>query len=303
MKGRKTGDGGDLQKRVPAVFCLVPDVVALPRFWCSCAGRYALTPSFGADILKKKKVEGRQDITKEYTTEELTGRWEALREIRNLMGRMSQETLYRGEARFFDLFWSTQRQDVCLGVNEGWYLGADSIRRFYDAAAARTALSDRVLRRRFPKQAKEGFGLGQMDLKPLSSDIVEVAGDGQTAKGLWAVQGSDCRFGAEGPLSYWTIGVYAADFCLENGAWKLWHLLDLKDVDCPSGECWWLPRRDRPAEPGFEELADTKLPAPDAAAPLHMLWTPGRVGGRMPECPQPYEHFSDTFTYGYEEVR
>lgn len=219
------------------------------------------------------------------------------------MGRMTQEMMYKGEGAFFERFWSRERADVSLGVNDGWYLGAQAIGAYYAAIADRTVLSDEVMKKRFPTLAPEGYGIGQMDLKPLSSDLVEIAGDGLTAKGMWAVQGSDCRIGTEGPVSYWTIGIYAADFCKEKDGWKLWHLLDLKDIDCPCGEKWWQERKPRAPEPGFEAMGASALPAPTVAASLHELWTPGRVGGRMPECPQPYEHFADTFSYGYEEVR
>lgn len=230
-------------------------------------------------------------------------RMEDMRAIRNLMGRMTQEMMYKGEGNFFAAFWSTEREDVSLGVNDGWYLGPEAIGAYYEAIAKRTQLSDAVMKKRFPTLAPEGYGIGQMDLKPLSSDLVEVAGDGETAKGMWAVQGSDCRIGVEGPLSYWTIGIYAADFRKENGQWRLWHLLDLRDIDHPCGEKWWQPRRERPVEAGFEDMARASLPVPSVPAALHTLWTPERVGGRMPECPQPYEHFADTFSYGYEEVR
>lgn len=249
------------------------------------------------------KIERGRRTTNHYTTEQLVLRMEDMRAIRNLMGRMTQEMMYKGEGSFFAAFWSTEREDVSLGVNDGWYLGPEAIGAYYEAIAKRTELSDAVMKKRFPTLAPEGYGIGQMDLKPLSSDLVEVAGDGETAKGLWAVQGSDCRIGVEGPLSYWTIGIYAADFRKENGQWRLWHLLDLRDIDHPCGEKWWLPRRERPVEAGFEDMARASLPAPSIPAALHTLWTPERVGGRMPECPQPYEHFAETFSYGYEEVR
>lgn len=236
----------------------------------------------------------------DYSTEELVNRWEDQRAVRNLMGRMTQEILFRGEARFFDEFWSCSRSDVSLGLNEGWYLGPDAIRAYYVSVAEETVLSDQVLRQRFPAQTGAGYGLGQFDLKPLSSDLVEIAEDGQTAKGMWSCQGSDIRMTPQGPLSYWTVGVYAADFVLEDGQWRLWHLLELRDIDCPCGEQWWKARKAREPEPGFEALAAAGRPTPTVPEQLHSLWTLEQAGGLALECPQPYSTFAETFSYGYE---
>lgn len=233
-------------------------------------------------------------------TEALVSRWAAQREVRNLMGRMSQEILFRGEKNFFEMFWSKEKADVSLGVNDGWYLGAEAIRAYYRSIAHRTEISDRILKDRFPSQIKEGYGIGQFDVKPLSSDLVEIADDGMTAKGMWNCQGSDIRMTVHGPVSYWTVGIYAADFVLEDGQWRLWHLLDLRDIDCPCGETWWNERKERPMELGFEALASAEVPEPTVCCALHSLWTPERANGGMPECPQPYTTFRETFSYGYE---
>ena len=69
---------------------------------------------------------------KRYTKEELLGRWEDVREIRNVMGRLSADYVLKRENSMFESYWSA-REDVCLGVNEGWYLGPEAVQGYYEA--------------------------------------------------------------------------------------------------------------------------------------------------------------------------
>lgn len=71
----------------------------------------------------------------------------------------------------------------------------------------------------------EGDGRGMFALHLLTTDIVEVALDGQTARGLWISPGAESRRRADGGglEAYWIWGMYAIDFIKENGVWKFWH--------------------------------------------------------------------------------
>lgn len=71
----------------------------------------------------------------------------------------------------------------------------------------------------------EGDAEGIVTLHPLTTDIIEVAGDGKTARGLWISPGAKARRTAETNQleSYWIWGLYAIDFIKENGEWKFWH--------------------------------------------------------------------------------
>lgn len=64
--------------------------------------------------------------------------------------------------------------------------------------------------------------------------VIEVAGDGKTAKMLCysiglSVQGSIGEDGTESKRSMWMWEKYAVDFVKENGEWKIWHLVNLHD--------------------------------------------------------------------------
>ena len=167
-------------------------------------------------------------MTKIFTAEEKLGRWEDQREIKNLMGRMSADYTLKKEADMFENYWSC-RPDVCLGINTGYFKGADNVRRYYENQGERIALESRLIYERFPETFKG---------KTLSSPLIEVAGDGETAKGIWCTRGSYSLLTAGGPQGFWEWGWFAVDFVREGDEWKIWHMLYLREVDRPCGSPW-----------------------------------------------------------------
>jgi hypothetical protein len=66
---------------------------------------------------------------------------------------------------------------------------------------------------------------GTMLEHPLSSPIIVVAGDGQTAKATWSSLGHETHYNDQ-TKKYepeWAYGKYAVDFIKQNGEWKIWH--------------------------------------------------------------------------------
>jgi hypothetical protein len=235
----------------------------------------------------------------------LVERWEHQREIKNLMGKYSNCLILNREAEMFDLFWSRQKDDVCLGFNDGFHLGASAIKGYYSARHERAALVASLLKRRFPerlqdKSKAELFGMGTFQVKPLSCPVIEVAGDFLSAKGLWFSLGACAEAHSYGPSSNWTWGFCAADFTRENGAWRLWHLQCLNDVDSRCGASWAEPMQELPELPEFAELKSFAMPAPNAKAQLRRLYSPDRPLMPPPRLPEAYDTFSETFSYGAE---
>lgn len=75
--------------------------------------------------------------------------------------------------------------------------------------------------------ALECDGLGTVALHLLTTDVVEVAGDGKTARGIWFSPGMETRHLNDTSKAthgaYWIWGMYAIDFIKEDGVWKFWH--------------------------------------------------------------------------------
>jgi len=85
------------------------------------------------------------------------------------------------------------------------------------------------------KNIPENIGAGgEYVMHTQETPVIEVAGDGKTAKGIWysiglAVRGSVDESGKTSVSTGWMWEKYAVDFINENGEWKIWHLLNLMD--------------------------------------------------------------------------
>ena len=170
-----------------------------------------------------------------FTSEQLVQRWEDQRAIKNLMGKYANCVILNREQEIFGRFWAGAREDLCLGFNDGYYQGPGAVAGYYAACRDRNALVASLLQKRFPEvlgglSPEEIYGVGPFKVKPMACPIIEVAADGETAKGLWCCQGAYNDVEACGPVAHWTWGYFAADFVREGGAWKIWHLLYVNAV-------------------------------------------------------------------------
>lgn len=233
----------------------------------------------------------------------LTKRFECLRECKNLMGKYVSSLLLNWEGKVFESFWS-RRDDVSLGFNDGYYVGSVAVSGYFSAVKDATALKGKLLQKVFPDQLGklsdgELFGVGPFEAKPLLSPVIKIAGDFETARGVWMVQGADTDIKACGPVTYWTWGVYCVDFICEDGDWKLWHMLYLEDINHLAGQDWTEPEAAYPDLPEFAELKDSKIPEPTVKVTVRQYYTPDRPFTPWPKLPVEYETFSESSSYGY----
>jgi SnoaL-like domain len=69
---------------------------------------------------------------------------------------------------------------------------------------------------------KEAVGAeGAMMQHTLAIPVIEIAGDGQTAKGVWMSPGHEAHTIDGKQTSIWCWGTYGEDFIKENGQWKI----------------------------------------------------------------------------------
>jgi len=239
---------------------------------------------------------------KDFTPQELLERLEWRREIRNVMGRMSHDYAVKQEASVYDRYWS-RRDDVCLGLNNGYYKGAEAVSGYYSALGEEIKLSSKLIAEKFPqelgdKSQEELYGVGLISYVPFESQIIEIADDGQTAKGIWNVRGSTSRLTAAGPVANWIFGWAAVDFVLEEGEWKILNMLLLYNVDHQCGVAFTEPEKVYEPVPGFEAMADFHLPEPNVPQVLMETFRPDRKRTKSPRSPEPYATFAETFSYG-----
>lgn len=238
----------------------------------------------------------------QFTTEQLTQRWEDQRALKNLMGKYANCVILNREQDIFELFWSRE-EDICLSFNDGAYVGVEAVAGYYQACYTRNALVAKLMQARFPDKLgqlseEELYGTGPFKVKPMACPVIEVAADGKTAKGLWYCQGAYNDVEACGPVAHWTWGYFAADFIRTDAGWKLWHLSYTNDVDCLCGQSWGKEQQALPALPEFAPLADFHYPPYTVEKTLRVCYTPQRPHTDCPPIPEPYVTFADTFSYG-----
>lgn len=231
------------------------------------------------------------------------GSWEDQREVKNLMGRYVRALLHKEEGEILDRFWS-RREDISLGLNEGWYLGRASVGGYYSHLEQLMELSDRLVKKRFAgvPEVQTGRGLGHLEMKALSSDLVEIGADGDSAKGVWACSGQVPQFTESGPVTHLTFGVYGVDFVREAGEFRILHMRYLEEIHHPQGEKWWETAKVRPALAEFAELKQVAPAEPDIRTALYEKWAPCRGVREMLPLPEPYDTLENTFSYGWQEV-
>ena len=138
-----------------------------------------------------------------------------------------------------------------------------------------------------------------MEIRSLDNAIIEVAGDGKTAKGFFYVFGLVTDISERGPISNWILGTVCMDFVYENGQWRILHMQYLEDIDRPAGSDWG--KKELPVFPDlpeFEALRGLEPPKPNVPCVLHESYSGTRAKTQMPRLPEPYQTFAETFSYG-----
>ena len=200
--------------------------------------------------------------------------------VENLMSRHVLYHCYGEHRAEMEEIWVQEpanQATASFGQNQGYYVGYDAIWEAYveghDSSWLETAKS---------YAAQQGIdisgmtdeeilqtygGMGQLLLHVTTTAIIEVAEDGQTAKGYWYSPGMIAESG-QSANSIWE--AYGADFIKENGEWKLWHLHMYTDFMCAFGDTFTsssdksnaMPGNGGPGAPGNGE--PPKKPEGDA---------------------------------------
>ena len=167
--------------------------------------------------------------------------------------------------------------------------------------------------------------VGKLIFHDISSPVIVVAGDGQTAKGMWIMTGLESGLTAPENAErmpdwmhvpdllvagkrVWMHRVYAKygiDFIRQDGGWKIWHFRCFEVAREPFG-MGWIPWAAEAGHGGFHSelmyVGDDGRPVfmPPADAPALTVGNPYRVdGGQTLDLrpPEPYFTFSETFSY------
>ena len=217
-------------------------------------------------------------------------RLEDVHEIANMMGRYVYLHEVQRDPEFYNTMFAKKTPGVSWEVaHMGVFKGRESIKRALDAHG--------------PRDGK--IAPGTLFIHTLTSPVIEVAGDGQTAKGIWTSPGAETLPDPTTGKSkgFWAWTKYGCDFVKEDGRWRLWHYhvyrLFLTPSDTDYCEEYELKIMDAPTE-GGEKIGPPGM-QPDEPSTYDNPYSLSYVPELVPAPPEPYETWDPATTYGPPE--
>lgn len=160
----------------------------------------------------------------ELTLEQKVERLQDTQKVKNLMSSYSYYQYAHEHTKVLELF--SKRDDAFVdSEGMGIYEGQSGLKRF---------LVDW-------QWQLDGDAKGSYNEHFFTTEVVEVAKDGKTARGLWMSPGCETRRvkSKNGGLeAFWVWCKYAVDFIKEDGEWKIWHMRIPYDVICDYHHSW-----------------------------------------------------------------
>jgi hypothetical protein len=199
-------------------------------------------------------------------------RCEDERQIQNLMGKYCWYSFAGMYDEVVDMFALKTPGVKAELADFGIYDGPEGIQRLYG-----------VRHKRFDRK-------GLMFLHTLTTPVIEVAGDGKTAKAVWISPGLETLPAKDKPDPRWAWCRYAVDFVREEGLWKFWHFNVVGIFITPYDKSW------------VEEIPCPFPPLPkgqEADRPNAYGWeySKKRETENRPAPPLPYEKFDESTAY------
>ncbi|EME82083.1 uncharacterized protein MYCFIDRAFT_175638 [Pseudocercospora fijiensis CIRAD86] len=129
----------------------------------------------------------------------------------------------------------------------------------------------------------------------LTTGMIEVAGDGKTAKGTWRSPSVQAVMSDAGPEPIWLFGAYAIDFIKKGDDWKIWHFHWYRTIKCNHHKGWVEDQSTSVTFYEFKRENQTYTPLPSSPdiepTTYHNPYTPESIQDSIPGCPPPYEHY------------
>lgn len=197
---------------------------------------------------------------------------------------MGRRAYYHSAGRHdleIDELWSAQDDIVFEAEDVGAWTSHDSVKKAY------------VDGNPFPIGTK-----GLLVEHTITTPVLEIAGNGKTAKGIWISPGHETfpLPGEKLPKAHWSWGRYAVDFRKEGGKWKIWHLHVLTTFRTPFETNWaetalkkpeWLPKDGETTE---------EMGRVDRGVSYNEPYHPERAPKLQPVPPEPYKNWEETWS-------
>ncbi len=223
-------------------------------------------------------------------------------EIQNVF---SMHEYYHAAGRHADevsAIWATKTPGLAMeeAVLNGRYEGLAAVRAYYVEWFDKHffGVMREAMRKMYPDVdpgPDTGPAFGVRILHTLTTPVIEVAEDRQTAKAIWISPGYIAAPVGDKLRAMWHWDRYAIDFAHEDGGWKIWHLWVGKDFSTPYEHSWV---DDYFAGPNIDLRQIPEFPEPNAPSMItYGGYDPYTVAPYVPQPPVPYRTFAETFSY------
>ena len=194
----------------------------------------------------------------------------ALREVENLMGRCVVAFNYHQKEGVLS-YLAMDDPDVSVElVDEGLYVGPKAVREYADW--------------KIPAEIQAG----ELTDIHIATPIIEVAEDGQTAKGFWLCPGEGAMLRENNdPMAIWMWGSLAADFKLVGDDWKVWHVHYFRLMKCDYDKGWV-------KDTSLENKLNESMPRSAKPTTYHNPYTPYTIRDCIPGIPHPYKTWEES---------
>ena len=194
-------------------------------------------------------------------------------EIENLMGRYALHHCAREHEKTFELF--ADRDDITLSCGD---LGI-----FKGKAGVKSFMVDW-------HYSLEMVPEGALNEHLLTSPVIEIAEDGQTAYAVWISPGVETRrVEPNGELeAIWIWGKYGVDLIKEDGVWKFWHFVITQDFMCDYHHSWVESEKEN-----GPKVMNNGFPKKDGDCAWEDGYTKQIVKTMVPPMPMPYKTYED----------
>jgi len=233
---------------------------------------------------------------------------EDVHEIQNVMSLHEYYHSAFQHQEELDAIWAQKADDVSFeeALFQARFEGLEAIKTYYVEFMRNTLFKSslELTRSLFPQlkddpEKELPFGLAYMHT--LTTPVIEVAEDGETAKGVWVSPGFMTIPSREKLGAYWHWDRYGVDFIKEEGKWKIWHFFVGRVFTSPYEKSWVDTTLDSedvhaPAVAFFKRWPGFKEPP---KPPLNSFesYSPFKIARLKPRLPEPYRTFSETFSY------
>jgi len=162
---------------------------------------------------------------KEMSAAEMAERALDIQKIQNVMGYHQLYGSPGGDHdKEIELIWAQKTPDVSFAGNGYIYRGTiDVVKNTYGSGGGGDMMDSQS-------------GPGNTSFRTLTTPIIEVAGDGKTAKAFWYTIGWNANIRDGKGSADWSYEKYGIDFVKEDGEWKIWHFHVYNDWDLPMGK-------------------------------------------------------------------